>query len=78
MVSVRCPRATGLTSYPSGYLIIAVGWIGFSIRPNQEVLRTLPHSPTPRTRLPLSRSASQQEPFGEVVSPDLRVRAGSQ
>jgi len=52
----RLPRATGLTSYPSDYLGIAVGWIGFSIRPNQEVLRTLPHSLAPRTRPPLSCS----------------------
>jgi hypothetical protein len=28
------PRATGLTSYPSGYLGIAVGWAGFAVRPN--------------------------------------------
>jgi hypothetical protein len=55
-------------------------WVArFFGRPNQEVLRNLPDSPTPRTRLPLSRSRLvQAEPFGEVVSPGARARAGSQ
>ena len=78
MFSGRLPRATGLTSYPSGYLGIAVGWPGFAVRPNQEVLRSLPSSPAPRTRPPFSRSSLQMKPCGEVVSPGVRARAGSQ
>jgi hypothetical protein len=70
--------------YGSDLLPLRLPWLcswvaRFFGRPKQEVLRTLPDSPTPRTRLPISYSRLvQAEPSGEVVSPGARARAGSQ
>jgi len=74
----RLPRATGLTSYPSGYLGFAVGWRGFSAAPNRRFCELCQIRPLPELVCRFRAPLVQVEPFGEVVSPGAQARAGSQ
>jgi len=57
LLAERWPRGTGLTSYLSGCIRLAVGWRDFRAAPMEEVLRALPDSPAPRRAGSLSRPA---------------------